>query len=176
MPLHPNAPTSQPLSLKKRVSIFFYIRKMKLLEWVRFDSKVAAFGLFCAYWIYARAVCATQGRVAALWVTGKIFRQVNLRWGRTYTTGVLEKAIRREGALSGASGMPSTTGSFGIFYGDPSRGSIGRLTTFESQVSHLFDRHVVDRRSSFTRWQPPSREGAPPRLYFPEIGALQCFA
>jgi hypothetical protein len=93
------------LSLKKRVAIFFYIRKMKLLEWVRFDSRVAAFGLFCAYSIYARAVCATQGRVAALRVIGKIFRQVNLKWGRTYTAGVLEKAIRREGALSVANGL-----------------------------------------------------------------------
>ena len=71
---------------------------MKLLEFVRFDSKFASLclsiGFFAKYFI----IKATKDDFKALLVSGDIFRYTQLAWVRRRATKILQKTIRKYGS------------------------------------------------------------------------------
>ncbi len=77
--------------------IFFHITKLKLLDFIRFDSKIGATGLFVFYFIRYHIVRITKGEIAALIQAGNIFRQVQFQWARNFSTAILLRSLKKYG-------------------------------------------------------------------------------
>ncbi|MDY6844705.1 MAG: hypothetical protein SVW57_11490, partial [Thermodesulfobacteriota bacterium] len=73
------------------------IIKLKLFDFIRFDSKLASIILFAVYFIKYMAVRSFRGRLESLLTAGDIFRHTQFRFCRNYAAGILKNAIQRHG-------------------------------------------------------------------------------
>ncbi len=85
------------MTIKRKFAVWLYVRRMKLQEWVRFDSRVAAFFLFLAYEAQRWMLKARGRHAQALIFAAKIFRHVQSARGREYAVRLLEREIRVRG-------------------------------------------------------------------------------
>lgn len=79
------------------VRIFFHITKLKMLDFIRFDSKIGALGLFVFYFIRYQIVRSTKGDITALLQAGNIFRQVQFQWARNFAAEMLLCTLKKYG-------------------------------------------------------------------------------
>lgn len=79
------------------VLMLLAIAKRKLLEFVRFDSRGAAFILFLFYFSWFSFSRIKGNNQESLSIAGRMFRHVNFEWARKYATNVLLKSIKKSG-------------------------------------------------------------------------------
>lgn len=88
------------MSIKEYVHTAVEVRKLKFLELVRFDSKIASFLLFVLYVARYYTTKYTKGDAGALVVAGKIFRHIRFGRCRRFSENVLKKSIAKHGVRS----------------------------------------------------------------------------
>lgn len=85
------------LSLRSKIAVWIKVQRLKVLEFVRFDSRVGAFLMFFLYLIWFILVKITKGEFLALVVAGKMFRQARLASARKFAQVQLKQSIFRHG-------------------------------------------------------------------------------
>lgn len=73
------------------------IKKVKLLEFVRFDSKIASACLFVAYLSQYFFYMIINRPLRALEVAGAIYRHINFQWARNLASKILKNQINNHG-------------------------------------------------------------------------------
>ena len=84
------------------------VKKQKILELFRFDSKVASFFLFLFYAFKYFTIKFLKGDLPALVIAGSLFRHTQLNWCRNIASRALKRCIQKHGARSVAGFFLST--------------------------------------------------------------------
>lgn len=98
------------LSIKQYFRIALALRKLKLLEFVRFDSKIASFLLSLVYIGQYHVLRPFRGELNSLVVAGKLFRHTQLDWCRHYSVRILSRCVSKYGAKVVGSNFLSLVG------------------------------------------------------------------
>ena len=80
-----------------KIQIFLKINKVKLLEYVRFDSKFASAVLFAVYLLKYYTVKNLSGKYKALIIASDIYRHINLPFAKDFATKLLKRLIKKDG-------------------------------------------------------------------------------
>lgn len=84
-------------STYNKIKIFIKINKIRLLEFVRFDSKIASAVLFTVYLLKYNIVKFLSGKYKALIIASDIYRHINFPFAKNYSTKLLKQYIKKDG-------------------------------------------------------------------------------
>ncbi len=85
------------MNLRKKFLIFIKINKLKLIEYIRFDSKLFQFLLFLFYTSLYFLTKSLKNRFKGLIWTGKMFRHTRYKFARNFATSKLLYELRKSG-------------------------------------------------------------------------------
>jgi len=118
-----------------RTLILFRTTKLKVIDFLRFDSKIASVILLCSYLALYYYYRCTNNPHKALLLAGKIFRHVNFEWTRNLSATLLQTHIQLYGRNGVARGLQSLLSI--------SPDTVSRLRASILNLRRPFDRRLI---------------------------------